>query len=259
LKKERKKTANPIRIPKSNEVRYRRQLQALALRLIRDVRSKVIPVLKQYETEYVNDAYATVLEEVFDALRREYNDVAKTAKNVSQQFVDGVNRTNRQRFYTSMEQAVGLNLQNIIQDEDLNDILRATTRENVNLINSIPDEYLKNIESIVFTGTTRGTKFGSMMTQIAKAGRVSNNKAKLIARDQTTKLNSALNQQRQQNLGIEEYVWITAQDGDRVRESHRKNHGKTFRWDRPPKETGHPGNDINCRCVAKPIIKLENL
>jgi hypothetical protein len=46
----------------------------------------------------------------------------------------------------------------------------------------------------------------------------------------TSKLNSALNQQRSQNIGVEEYVWRTAGD-ERVRDSHKSENGKTFGWD----------------------------
>lgn len=53
-------------------------------------------------------------------------------------------------------------------------------------------------------------------------------------------------------LGMEGYyIWHTQQD-DRVRSSHAANHGKLFAWNRAP-ETGHPGQDINCRCWAQPV------
>ena len=144
----------------------------------------------------------------------------------------------------------------IVNNENLEDILVASTRENVSLIKSIPDEYFKKIETIVFTGTTQGSTAGSMIKQIQELNGSTYKRAKLIARDQSSKLNSALTQQRAENIGSEEYVWRTAEDGIRVRETHRKHNGKTFRWDDPPKNTGHPGNDIQCRCIAQPVIKI---
>lgn len=167
----------------------------------------------------------------------------------------GTQQINKTRFYSAMEGAIGINLQTIVQNEGLEDILVATTRENVALIRSIPEEYFKKIETVVFTGTTRSNAAGSMIKQIQKIGKVTANRAKLIARDQTSKLNAALTQQRSENLGVEEYIWRTAGD-ERVRETHRSKNGKVFRWDNPPKDTGHPGQDIQCRCVAQPIIKV---
>jgi len=166
-----------------------------------------------------------------------------------------MNQDNKRKFYKSLEDSIGINLSSIARNENLTDLLVAKTQENVALIRSIPEEYFKKIETIVYEGTTQGSKAGSMISQIRKAGKVSENKARLIARDQTSKLNSALNQQRQQNIGVEEYIWVTADDG-RVRESHADKDGKTFRWDKPPADTGHPGQDVNCRCVAQPIIKI---
>tara|TARA_R110000744_G_scaffold20470_1_gene53746 strand:- start:14966 stop:15676 length:711 start_codon:yes stop_codon:yes gene_type:complete len=236
-------------------VRYRKQLTALTLRLRADATTSIVPLLLQLRPEYTNDGYATTLEQVFDRLRQSYNDITIQAKMVSNSFVTNANQANKQRFYRAMESAIGVNLNTIVQDEGLEDILVATTRENVSLIKSIPDEYFKKIETIVFTGTTQGSNAGSMIKQIRDLGHSTTKRAKLIARDQSSKLNSALSQQRQQNLGVEEYIWVTADDG-RVRESHADNDGKRFRWDDPPKKTGHPGNDIQCRCVARPIINI---
>lgn len=245
MKTEKKRKVNPIKTPKSPEVKYRNQLIGLTVKLRRDVTNNIIPLLRRLQPEYINDAYAKTLEEAFNRLRSMYVNVDQNARIVSESFVNNSNQVNKQRFYKSIESAVGVNLQSIVQNEDLEDILVATTRENVALIRSIPEEYFKKIETIVFTGTTQGNTATSMIQQIQKTGKTTTNRAKLIARDQSSKLNSALTQQRSQNLGVEEYVWRTAGD-ERVRESHRSKNGKVFRWDDPPKDTGHPGQDIQC-------------
>ena len=76
----------------------------------------------------------------------------------------------------------------------------------------------------------------------------------LLSRDQTTKLNASLTKLRQESAGITEYIWQTAGD-ERVRPTHKANDGKKFNWDKPPAKTGHPGTDINCRCVAIPVME----
>lgn len=220
-----------------------------------DVLNSVGGALKQLEGEYVNDSYAQSLEEVFDRLRKAYVNIDKDARFIAGSFVDDVNSVNRKQFYAAMENAVGVSLERVVQNEGLGDVLVATTRENVNLIKSIPEQYLKSVESIVFNGTVQGSKAGSMISQIQKAGGVTERRAKLIARDQSSKINSAITQKRSQALGVTEYVWRTAGD-ERVRQTHKSNNGKTFSWDKPPKETGHPGTDIQCRCVAQPIINI---
>lgn len=227
----------------------------LVERLRADTNNSLIPLLRSLESEYVQDAYAATLSEVFERLRESYIDVGRNAKVVASSFVSETSRVNRERFYKSIENAIGINLQTVIQKEGLEDLLIAKTSENVSLIKSIPDEYFKKIESIVYNNTTRGSKAGGIIKEIMELEQSTIKRAKLIARDQTQKLNSAMNQKRQENLGIEEYIWITSKD-ERVRETHKQNNGKRFRWDSPPPKTGHPGEDIQCRCVAQPIINL---
>lgn len=46
------------------------------------------------------------------------------------------------------------------------------------------------------------------------------------------------------------YTWRTAQD-ERVRSTHAAREGRVFAWTDPP-DTGHPGEERNCRCWAEP-------
>ena len=62
-----------------------------------------------------------------------------------------------------------------------------------------------------------------------------------------------MTQARQMKLGIERYRWRTAGD-TRVRTEHAMREGQIFSWDRPPPD-GHPGQPINCRCYAEPVIE----
>ncbi len=62
-----------------------------------------------------------------------------------------------------------------------------------------------------------------------------------------------LTRERQRGMGLKRYTWRTSQD-ERVRESHRIKEGKEFDWTKPPADTGHPGQDFQCRCTAEPIF-----
>ena len=60
---------------------------------------------------------------------------------------------------------------------------------------------------------------------------------------------------RQKEIGVTEDVWRTAGD-ERVRETHAANDGETFKWsdDTPGPADGRPGEEINCRCYAEPVL-----
>lgn len=234
------------------EVQYRKELLTLTRRLRDDTNAQLLPQLKRLEPEYINDAYAKTLEQVFNNLELGYVGLNNQAQIVANEFTSRVNVANQKRFQNSVKSVVGIDLQSVVQTEGLTDILTATTRQNVSLIESIPEEYFKKLETIVWTETTQGSSASSMIDQITDLYKVTDNRARVIARDQTSKLNAALNQERQQSLGVEQYIWRTAED-ERVRPSHEANDGKIFSYDDPP-ETGHPSHDVLCRCVAQAIL-----
>ena len=63
-----------------------------------------------------------------------------------------------------------------------------------------------------------------------------------------------INQLRQQDLGIERYIWRSRDDAQ-VRDSHAEYDDQVFSWDEPP-AGGHPGQAHNCRCFAEPVASL---
>lgn len=102
---------------------------------------------------------------------------------------------------------------------------------------------------------TLGVRWEVLRDRLLERGDVSKARAELIARDQTLKLNGAINRAQQTGVGIQSYTWSTSGD-ERVRETHAALNGQQFMWAAPP-PPGHPGEDFQCRCVAVPVIDLE--
>lgn len=141
--------------------------------------------------------------------------------------------------------------------------LQVFTVNNVNLIKSSNAAFLKQVETVVYDGMRRGLRHEEIAKQILgtgkdKAGKVSKfktakNRANLIARDQTNKLNGQLNQLRQKNAGISKYIWRTNIDG-RERASHHAWNGQEFSWETGSPIGTNPGDEIQCRCYAEPVL-----
>jgi SPP1 gp7 family putative phage head morphogenesis protein len=131
-------------------------------------------------------------------------------------------------------------------------------RENLDLIGTLEAETLRKLrDEMTRMMTTDGVIIQEdLIAFLEKQLEVETNRAVLIGSDQVGKLNGNLMQYYQQSAGIEEYRWQTMQDS-RVRPRHRARQGKIFRWDEPP-EDGHPGEAIRCRCVADPVIAIDN-
>jgi SPP1 gp7 family putative phage head morphogenesis protein len=83
---------------------------------------------------------------------------------------------------------------------------------------------------------------------------ISDARARLIARDQVSKLNGELTMIEQLDVGVTDYIWRTSED-ERVRETHIAKNGVRFQWTTPPPDTGHPGWDFQCRCTAEPDLE----
>jgi SPP1 gp7 family putative phage head morphogenesis protein len=288
LKAQNKKPGKRTIPKKGPEVKYAKQLQALVAAVYKDIVATLTPVLAATESQYIADGYAEDIAAAFAKLRAQWIGLTliageEAATRVAVDFVALTNASQKQDFYAGMNKAVGVDFSNIASEQlsgppgsipanmlrggtpgtilpqakNVNDLLQASVRENVNLIKTIPAEALDKVEKLVWASTTKGEGAKSIMRQIAsrQTGKYAEDlrHARFIARDQTAKLNGNLNRIRQTNLGVEEYIWVTVGD-DRVRESHARKNGRIYRWDKPPADTGHPGQDYQCRCIAQPIL-----
>lgn len=142
-----------------------------------------------------------------------------------------------------------------------NEYSRQWIDENLALIKSIREDALRRIQSelreAISSTLERGVQTKLLANRIRDLSGVTEKRARLIARDQVGKLNGRLTEYRQRGAGIKEYRWSTSNDS-RVREAHAEREGQIFKWDKPPFD-GHPGQPINCRCVALPVIDFKNL
>lgn len=252
-------------IAKIEAVQYFRQLNKLTTAMREDIRKELIPALKALESQYTTDGYADQLTQLIGRLSLKYQNVTTLgAKPVSERMVGSVAGKNQKAFNALVNKAVGIDLTAVIADEGLEDFLEAQVNKNVTLIKSIPDEYFKSIETVVMNGTANGMRWETIAREIGGIKDISSingklqNRIKLIARNETSSINASINKRRQENLGVEEFKWVTSRD-ERVRESHARLNGKVFSWDDLPIVDGiqtSPGQPINCRCVAVPVIRI---
>lgn len=103
-----------------------------------------------------------------------------------------------------------------------------------------------------------GQRAGNMVKMIKDNYGVAENKAKFLARQETSLLMSKFRETRYKDVGIQKYKWSTSGD-QRVRDDHKHLDGKIFFFSSPPivdknsGRRGNPGEDFNCRCIARPV------
>ena len=86
-------------------------------------------------------------------------------------------------------------------------------QENYKLITSLNEEYIKKLNSVVISGVQNGTSFEDLVSQIQNINtNMSEARARLIARDQTGKLQGLISKAQQTSIGMTTYFWNSRYD-----------------------------------------------
>jgi len=168
------------------------------------------------------------------------------------------------QFTATTKKATGKEL-GIPLREDLVEKLKDDYTENLDLyIQKWHDEQIMRLRQKVSSNVQQGFRAENLIQDIQAEKKVSYNKAKFLAKQETSLMVSKYRQVRYEDAGINQYQWSTSRD-QRVRDSHKHLQGKIFRFDQPPVTdlaTGarnNPGEDFNCRCVAIPVLSTANM
>ena len=184
----------------------------------------------------------------------EKSDRTSQAENIANGFVSRGDAQNQAEVSTNLKNQTGVDLAGYLRNSpNITEKVNAMTSANVQLIKSIRSQYLDKVQNAVTQALVSGSLNKDLTAQIKAIGQTTEKRAAFIARDQSSKLNAALTQARHEDLGIKKYMWSTAGD-ERVRESHAEKDGQIFEYANPPADTGHPGHDVNCRCVQIPVF-----
>lgn len=256
-------------------VRYLAQLRQIARMIRNDINEMLLPLLRDLAPEFQQDAlavndhaietfdqYLPQLLAVLRLIRQRWSseEFQRTADRIAGDFVQTADRVNRERYQRSIA-SFGIN---IFRDQpEILEYVQASIFDNTRLITSIPEQYLTQVESIVLTNVRAGGRPGSIARLLRDQFQVTENRARLIARDQTAKVNGDLARMRQTSTGFQYFRWRTVGD-ERVRDRHDDIADKVtaygrgiYRWDNPPlSDQGvpiTPGQDFQCRCIAEPV------
>lgn len=241
------------------------------MRLLKEAIEEEIPALKEqimrergtYRKDSINDVMS-LLTKVIEKIQKRF--IEKEEGYGLRRKLEALANMTRKLTIREWKKAVDKTLGiNILEDYYLGEFYQAAldkwVDENVSLIKTIPFDTLDDMRQIVRDGFVEGKSTTKIMREIQDKYNVEKNHARQLARDQIGKLNAKITEAQQRDAGIEEYIWDDCGDS-RVRDSHKALNGKKFRWDNPPVidiktgRRGHPGEDYQCRCRAKPVFKF---
>lgn len=249
-----KKLVSGVKPSLSIEVAYRKDLMPILNKAQKELELSVYPLIDSYTKKFFTD---TTQKEIFDQINAISKSISIPLENYATKiaglFTNNVNKENKKKLYDNFKKSFGVNLQGLLKDESIEKPINDAIIENVDLIKTIPKEYLERVKDALKQGLTEGKTAADIRKFLRHdAFDISERRVRFIARDQTSKLNGDLTRVRALEVGGEEYVWMGRND-NLERETHKENNNKKFKWNAPPK-TGHPGADFGCRCWAKLII-----
>ena len=275
--------SKPVEISKQAGIRYNAELQRMINELRADIEKSVIPSVKALEVEYtsdsnmrsdiefnivVYDSWVDTIQSTLALLKSKWSGdkFDQWAQRLASSFIMSTDQFNKKQLN---KQFASFGINAYADDTAVNEYLKASIADNTRLIKSIPEQYLAQVDSIVIGNMRSGLRPSTIESQLSDQFGVTKRRAKMIARDQSSKASNGLARKRMQSSGFEYFQWVTSKD-ERVRSRHSKiankvtKYGKgIYRWDDLPlSDKGEPiapGDDYQCRCIARPVTKAEVL
>jgi SPP1 gp7 family putative phage head morphogenesis protein len=262
------KKAQAVKPSDQIELMYRAELRVMVKDLQRITARHIVPKVKSLlPRQVITDASPAKVKNIINAAKKmrkaafakQADALAQAAVYKTLGYVDeGLTRV----IYNSVSVDITAFL---ARSPTIRKVVAEKTAANVDLITTIPEQYFDSIQEKLDDNWQAGFRYEDLIEQIQGINDVTEGRAKVIARDQTSKLNSAFNQTRQFEVGIDKYEWGSADD-ERTRPEHFALDGTVHSWAEPGPLKGtidgepcHPGEDVLCRCDGYPYIDFEAL
>ena len=262
----------PLRIPAGVADRYAAELERLVRRMSAEYQRELRHAFEHPDAEehmeLVRAADANIASQtrmITNKLARKFQAMFdRKARDLADRMVKQVDKASKTSLHTSLKDVSGgLSLKTSSLSAVAVTTLKASVTENVALIKSIPQQYASKVQQAVMRSITTGGGLEYLAPELEKIGGITERRAKNIAHDQTSKAYSALNRDRMKSLGIRQFEWLHSGGGQHPRRLHEEMSGRVYSFDDPPiidertGERGVPGQAINCKCVAVPVISFE--
>lgn len=173
----------------------------------------------------------------------------------------GVEKLHRQAWAQNVLAATSIDLTTILSPFDTAETVEAVVQRNAALVRNVSDATKGRIADIVFRGVQQRMPARDVAKLIREAVDIERKRALRIAADQTTKLYAALDRARQEEAGIDHFIWRHSRKA-KPRKEHVARDGVLFKWRaetkgpgrNPPAPGDFPGEQPYCGCQPEAVI-----
>lgn len=244
---------------------YSRELRKMVRRMTEETKREVMALFRSDEAReyFATDANISIqFRELLGLLTVKFQTTfARYGEMLAERMVMRTNshaKRSLESSFKSMSDQVTLKLSDM--PEGMREILSASVSESVDLIKSIPSQYLDRVKgSVMRSITTKDGSIGRLTQDLQKYDGISLKRARNIALDQTRKTYQAVNTQRAKSAGVKKGIWVHTGGTKEPREKHKKYSGKEFDLSKGAPvgnndEYVMPGEEPYCRCTWIPIL-----
>lgn len=214
-----------------------------------------------------------ILAEILTVREKTANIFGEDVESLTQNWIQSVSDFDKKKLEEALRKSMGLEFGAILDTDETREAAQLMAHEASQLIKDLPQDYLTAIETAVLQNYQQIPlpENRSLAEEIQALTKQVFERCQLIAEDQTSKVHTAITQQRQVGLGIDSYIWRTSRDqrvvGDpsglypkptKLHGNHYVREGQVFYWSDPP-DDGHAGWPIRCRCYPEARIDPKKL
>lgn len=256
---------NPVGV----EARYAKELQAIARQMTKETKAEVVKLFRSPDAKefFAMDASLALqarqmLNLLTSRFERLYNIHADRLARRMLGEVGAQSKANLQKSFNKMSAEVMLKVADMTPG--LRDMFEASISENVDLIKSIPAQYLDRVKGAVNRSITGTGGIGPLQEEIQKYGGMTERRSRNIALDQTRRAYQTVSIERSKAAGVKKGIWIHTGGTKEPRKLHKEYNGKEFSLTEgaPIGDNGEnviPGECIACRCTWTPIVDFDDM
>lgn len=234
---------------------YRTMLEpwARAHELLADQYSRELAQLSDASGQLITDSAAD-LNATTDAIAAAINRLVLELTPSLRRWALRVEEWHRGKWVRAVLAGVEVDLDLIIGAADVRETLEAFLVRNTSLVRDINEQARGRIADAVLRGFQRRSPIAEVAKEIREAGALAGKRARRVAADQTVKLSSALDRERQRQAGLDHWKWRHSHKLH-PRPEHVARDGKVYTDETAPED--EPGELPFCGCVRQGVLVFE--
>lgn len=265
-----------------SQIRYYQNINQLVLIMVNETKQAILRLFGMGEAKKfyhrINEASAVAMDAslseqatvLTNKLLEKFSLMfAKSAPHISKNMVKGQEKISSAALPAATVDLLGsLALKGNLVSQEQADIAQALITENVSLMTSLPQQYMKDITGEVMRSITTGRGLQDLIPALEKYEGITKRRAKDIAYDQTRKAYTAINKQKMLDIGLKKFKWLHSRGSQFPRHSHLDIlNGKIFSFENlieeqaalgvPERDRGLPGYPINCGCTMMTVLEWD--